>query len=136
MFSPSHCYIYAIRTKLIIGTKGKEKDILFPFCSSIVCLYVEFWQTIDGVLLQLIYGTGVFLDVLQAAMTEDAGDGLDVGAIVEEVDSAGMAGAMPTDMFVYTSTFHPSPDRLAATLVGREVEDEGFLGFAFSRSAN
>ena len=33
-FSLSHCYIYAIRTKLIIGTKGKEKDILFPFCST------------------------------------------------------------------------------------------------------
>ena len=136
MFSPSHCYIYAIRTKLIIGTKGKKKNSFLSLLLDISCLYVQFRQAVDGILLQLIYGTSVFLDVLQAAMTEDACDGLDVGAIVEEVDGAGMAGAMPADMLVDAGAFHPSSDGFATTLVGREVEDEGFLGFAFSRSAN
>ena len=83
------------------------------------CLYVQFRQAVDGILLQLIYGTSVFLDVLQAAMTKDAGDGLDVGAIVEEVDGAGMAGAMPADMLVDAGAFHPSSDGFATTLVGR-----------------
>ena len=43
---------------------------------------------------------------------------------------------MPTDVLVNSCTFHPSPDRLAAALVGREIEDEGFLGLPFSRSVN
>ena len=33
-FSPPHCYICAIRTKLVSGQKGKKKEILFPFCST------------------------------------------------------------------------------------------------------
>ena len=50
-------------------------------------------------------------------MTEDACNGLDVGAIVEEVDGAGMAGAMPADMLVDAGTLYPSLDRLTATFV-------------------
>lgn len=102
----------------------------------ISCLYVQFRQAVDGILLQLVYGAGIFLNVLQSAMTKDAGDSLDVVAIVKEVHSARMAGTVPTDVLVDAGTFHPSFHRLAATLVGREIEDEGFLGLPFSRSAN
>ena len=72
----------------------------------ISCLYVQFRQAVDGVLLQLVYGAGIFLDVLQSAMTKDAGDSLDVVAIVEEVHSAGVAGAVPTDVLVDAGAFH------------------------------
>ena len=43
-------------------------------------------------------------------MTKDAGDSLDVGAIVKEVHSARMASAMPTDVLVDAGTFNPSLD--------------------------
>ena len=33
-FSLSHCYIYAIRSKLVSGQKGKRKIPSFPFCST------------------------------------------------------------------------------------------------------
>ena len=118
------------------GTKGKEKRDSISLLFDISCLYVQFRQAVDGILLQFIYGAGIFLDVLQSAMPKDAGDSLDVVAIVEEVHSARMAGTVPTDMLVDAGTFHPSLHRLAATLVGREIEDEGFLGLPFSRSVN
>jgi hypothetical protein len=37
-------------------------------------LYVKCWQAVDGILFQLINGTGIFLGVLQTAMAEKAGD--------------------------------------------------------------
>ena len=134
LFSPAHCNIYAIRTKLVSGQKGKRKQSFFSLLFDI--LYVQFRQAVDGVLLQFVYGAGVFLDVLQAAMAKDAGDSLDVVTIVEEVDGAGMAGTVPADVLVDAGTFHPSLHRLAATLVGREIEDEGFFCLPFSRSTN
>ena len=60
-------------------------------------------------------------------MTKDAGDSLDVGAIVKEVDGTGVAGAVPTDVLVDAGTLHPPFNGLAAAFVGREIEDEGFL---------
>ena len=90
------------------GTKGKGKRDSISLLFDISCLYVQFRQAVDGILLQLVYGTGIFLDVLQSAMTEDAGNCLDVVAIVEEVHSARMAGTVPTDMLVDAGTFHPS----------------------------
>ena len=40
-------------------------------------------------------------------MAEQTGNGLDVGSIVEDVDSEGMAGTVPTDMLVYAGTLDP-----------------------------
>ena len=37
-------------------------------------------------------------------MAKDAGDSLDVGTIVKEVHSAGMAGIVPADVFVDAGT--------------------------------
>ena len=48
-------------------------------------LYVECWQAVDGILFQLVNGTGVFLGVFQTAMAEKTGNGLDVGTVVEDV---------------------------------------------------
>ena len=75
------------------GTKGKKKNSFLSLLFDISCLYVQFWQAVDGILLQFVYDAGVFLDVLQAAMTEDAGVSLDVGAVVVEIDGAGVAGS-------------------------------------------
>ena len=75
------------------GTKGKKKNSFLSLLFDISCLYVQFRQAVDGILLQFVNGTGVFLDVLQAAVTKDAGDSLDVGAVVVEIDGAGVAGS-------------------------------------------
>ena len=62
-------------------------------------------------------------------MAEQTGNGLDVGSIVEDVDSEGMAGTVPADMLVYACPLHPPPHRLTAALIGREVKDEVLLHF-------
>ena len=89
-------------------TKGKEKRDSISLLFDISCLYVQFRQAVDGILLQFVYGTGIFLDVFQSAMTKDACHGLDVRAIVEKVDGARMAGTVPTDVLIDAGTFHPS----------------------------
>ena len=63
-------------------------------------------------------------------MAEQTGNGLDVGSIVEDVDSEGMAGTVPADMLVYVCPLHPPPHRFTAALIGREVKDEIFLPLA------
>lgn len=47
----------------------------------------------------VLTNTPVFLGVLQTAMAKKAGNGLDIGTIVEDVNSEGMAAHMPTDVF-------------------------------------
>ena len=56
-------------------------------------------------------------------MAEQTGNGLDVGSIVEDVDSEGMAGTVPADMLVYAGTLHPPSNRLTTALVRREVNN-------------
>ena len=80
-------------------------------------LKIECWQAVDGILLQLINGTGVFLGVLQTAVAEEAGNGLDIGSVVEDVHSKGVASAMPADVLIDAGTFHPSLDGLTAAFV-------------------
>ena len=96
---------------------GERKNISSLFASKWIRLQVECWQAVDGILLQLINGTGVFFGVLQTAMTKEAGNGLDVGTIVEDVHGEGMASAMPADVLVDAGTFHPSLDGLTAAFV-------------------
>ena len=91
-----------------LGDKREKENTLLSLLFDISCLYVQFRQAVDGILLQLVYGAGIFLNVLQSAMTKDAGDCLNVVAIVEEVHSARMAGTVPTDVLVDAGTFHPS----------------------------
>ena len=79
--------------KTCFGTKGKKKNSFLSLLLDISCLYVQFRQAVDGILLQFIYGAGIFLNVLQSAMPKDAGDSLDVGAVVVEIDGAGVAGS-------------------------------------------
>ena len=65
-------------------------------------------QAVDGILFQLVNSTGVLLGMLQSAMTEETGDSLDVGTVIEDVHGEAMAGAMPADVFFDTGTFYPS----------------------------
>ena len=50
-------------------------------------------------------------------MAKKAGNGLDIGTVVEDVHSKGMASAMPADVLVDAGTFHPSLDGLTAAFV-------------------
>ena len=50
-------------------------------------------------------------------MTKEAGNGLDVGTIVEDVHGEGVASAMPTNMLVNAGTLHPPFNGLAAAFV-------------------
>lgn len=54
-----------------------------------------------------IDGTGVFFGVGEAAVPEDAGYGLDVGSVAQQVRSAAMTGAVPSDMLLDASASHP-----------------------------
>ena len=72
---------------------------------------------LDGILLQLVNGTGVFLSMLQTAVAEKAGNGLDISTVVEDDHSKGMASAMPADVLVDAGTLYPLLDGLTATFV-------------------
>jgi len=48
---------------------------------------------------------------------QEAGNGLDIGTIVEDVHGEGMASTMPTDVLVDAGTFHPPLNGLAAAFV-------------------
>ena len=100
--------IYAQSVPNLFRDKREKENSFLSLLFDISCLYVQFRQAVDGILLQFIYGACIFLDVLQSAMPKDAGDSLDVVAIVEEVHSARMAGTVPTDMLVDAGAFHPS----------------------------
>ncbi len=50
-------------------------------------------------------------------MAEKAGNGLDVGSVVEDVHGKGVASAMPTDVLVDAGTLHPPFNGLAAAFV-------------------
>ena len=69
---------------------GERKNISSLFASKWIRLQVECWQTVDDILFQLVNGTGVFFGVLQTAMAEKTGNGLDIGSVVEDVHSEGM----------------------------------------------
>ena len=76
-----------------------------------------FGINVDGILFQLVNGTGVFLSMLQTAVAEKAGNSLDICTIVEDVHGEGVASAMPTNMLVNAGTLHPPFNGLAAAFV-------------------
>lgn len=107
-FSPPHCYICAIRTKLVSGQKGKKKEILFPFCSTSAAYMFSSGRLLMASCFSLSMAQVYFSMCFNPLCPRHAGDSLDVVAIVEEVHSARMAGTVPTDMLVDAGTFHPS----------------------------
>ena len=82
-----------------------------------LCYRLNADKTVDSIPFQLVNGTGVFLGVLQTAMTKEAGNGFYVGTIVEEIHGEGMASAMSADVLVDAGTFNPSLDGLTAAFV-------------------
>ena len=70
-------------------------------------LQFEWWHGVDGGLFEGIDGTGVFLGVGEAAVPEDAGNGLDVGSVAQQVGSAAVAGAVPGYVLFNTGTGDP-----------------------------
>lgn len=70
-----------------------------------------------------IYGTGVFLGVGEAAVSEDAGYGLDVGSVAQQIRSAAMTGAVPGDVLLDAGAGHPVAQGFQAHGVARERKD-------------
>jgi len=87
------------------------------FFNSFFILNVQFWQTIYRLTFQLVHRPSIFLGVLQTAMSKKAGDGLDIGTIIQNIHSKAVTGAMPADVFVDTCMFYPSFNRFAAALI-------------------
>lgn len=50
----------------------------------------------------------------ETAVAEDAGNGLDVGSVAEEVGAAAVTSAVPCDMFLDTGTGDPVAQGLQA----------------------
>lgn len=86
-------------------------------------LQFEWWHRVDGGLFEGIDGTGVFLGVGEAAVPEDAGDGLDVGSVAQQVRSAAVTSAVPGDVFFDTGTGDPVAQGFQAHGVARKRED-------------
>lgn len=86
-------------------------------------LQFERWHGVDGGLLEGIDGAGVFLGVCEAAVPENAGYGLDVGSVAEEVGAAAMTGAVPSDVFLDAGASHPVPKSFQAHGMRRQWED-------------
>lgn len=57
-------------------------------------------------------------------MSEDAGYGLDVGTVAEEVGAAAVAGAVPGDVFLDTGASHPVAQGFQAHGMRRQWEDD------------
>lgn len=70
-----------------------------------------------------IDGAGVFLSVGEAAVSEDAGYGLDVGTVAQKVCSTAVTGAVSSNEFFDTGTGDPVSKGLQAHSVTRKRED-------------
>lgn len=70
-------------------------------------LKFEWWHGVDGGLFEGIDGACVFLGVGETAVSENAGNGLDVGSVAQQVRSATVTGAVPSDMFLDTGACDP-----------------------------
>lgn len=81
------------------------------------------WYEVDGSLFERIDGAGVFLGVGETAVAEDAGNGLDVGSVAEEVGAAAVTSAVPCDMFLDTGTGDPVMQCFQTHGVARKRED-------------
>lgn len=86
-------------------------------------LKFEWWHGVDGGLFEGIDGAGVFLGVGETAVSEDAGYGLDVGSVTQQVRSATVAGAVPGDVFLDAGAGHPVAQGFQTHGVARKGED-------------
>ena len=71
-----------------------------------------------------IDGTGVFLGVGEAAVSEDAGYGLDVGSVAQQVCAAAVTSAVPGDVFFNSGTGDPVAQGFQAHGMRRQWEDD------------
>lgn len=93
-------------------------------------LKFEWWHGVDGGLFQGIDGTGVFLGVGEAAVSEDAGNGLDVSSVAEEVGAATVTGAVPGYVLFYTGACDPMPKGFQTHVVPGKREDNLVLAYS------
>ena len=87
-------------------------------------LKFEWWHGVDGGLFVGIDGAGVFFGVGETAVSEDAGYGLDVGSVAQQVRSATVAGAVPGDVFLDTGASNPVAKGFQTHGVAGKGEDD------------
>lgn len=87
-------------------------------------LQFERQHGVDDGLFEGIDGTGVFLGVGEAAVSEDAGYGLDAGTVAQQICSATVAGAVPSDMFLDAGASVPVAQGLQAHGMRWQWEDD------------
>lgn len=89
----------------------------------ILSVNFQWWHGVDGGLFEGIDGSGVFLGVGEAAVSEDAGYGRDVGSVAQQVGAAAVTGAMLGDVFLDAGASYPVPQGFQTHGVAREWED-------------
>ena len=82
-----------------------------------------------------IDGASVFLGVGEAAVAEDAGYGLDVGSVAQQVGAAAVTGAVPSNVFLDAGASYPVPQCFQTHGVARKREDN-LIAVAVFRLAN
>ncbi len=87
-------------------------------------LQFEWRHGVDGGLFEGIDGAGVFLGVGEAAVSEDAGYGFDVGSVAQQVRTAAMSGAVPGDVLLNTGASNPVAQGFQAHSMRRQWEDD------------
>lgn len=75
-------------------------------------------------MLEGIDGAGVFLGVGEAAVSEDAGYGFDVGSVAQQVRSAAMTGAVPGDVLLDAGAGDPVAQGFQTHGMRRQREDD------------
>lgn len=71
----------------------------------------------------------------ETAVAEDAGNGLDVGTVAQQVRSATVAGAVPRDMFLDAGASQPVAQGFQAHGMRRQWEDD-LIAVAILRLTN
>ena len=71
-----------------------------------------------------IDGASIFLSVGETAVSEDAGDGLDVGTVAQRVRSATVTGTVPGDVLLDAGASHPVAQGFQAHGMRWQWEDD------------
>lgn len=93
--------LISLSLQIVLSWRKIFKDI------GLDVLKFQWWHGVDGGLFEGVDGAGVFLGVGEAAVSEDAGYGFDIGAVAQQVCSATVTGSVPSDMFLDAGASHP-----------------------------
>ena len=73
-------------------------------------MWLYFWDEVDCLALVLVYNLGVDLSCADIAMTEEFGDGVQVGSVCKGEGGEAVSGHMKGHMFGYAGFFNESTE--------------------------